>query len=393
MTSARAFRLGFGCALAIGAGVANAQFAPGELLLVSNAIGTGTGCGTAGIARINTTTWNVSLVTALPSLTRACYDPYRGAVIVTYVNTTAEAVASTGARTLLGAPGTNIATLVASAGDGRIYTWSVTDSRVRYVDAANVLHTLMDATGSTPYATTGNVGAMWYDHGTNALFFAALVPGDLTQVTRVPLNAAGTMLSGAAASTTFDASAGQAGEYPVGFSAGPGGLLFLKIDDNSGAAAARMRLIDPVTLTVSSFATSSYFGVGGEVAGAYVPAIGAAVALDSLNDVLRIYHFGESGAGSTPATTGNGVSSCGSGEVATFVLATAARCPADLDDGSGSGTPDAAVDINDLLYFLAQYEAGTTGADLDNGSGNGVPDGAVDINDLLYFLTRYEGGC
>ena len=33
-------------------------------------------------------------------------------------------------------------------------------------------------------------------------------------------------------------------------------------------------------------------------------------------------------------------------------------CVADLDNGSGTGTPDNAVDINDLLYFLAHFEAG-----------------------------------
>ncbi len=33
-------------------------------------------------------------------------------------------------------------------------------------------------------------------------------------------------------------------------------------------------------------------------------------------------------------------------------------CPADLDDGSGTGTPDGGVDINDLLFFLARYEGG-----------------------------------
>jgi len=68
-------------------------------------------------------------------------------------------------------------------------------------------------------------------------------------------------------------------------------------------------------------------------------------------------------------------------------------CPADLDDGSGTGTPDAGVDINDLLYFLTQFEAGSAAVDLDNGSGTGTPDGGVDINDLLYFLVRFEGGC
>ncbi len=68
-------------------------------------------------------------------------------------------------------------------------------------------------------------------------------------------------------------------------------------------------------------------------------------------------------------------------------------CPADLDDGSATGQPDGGVDINDLLYFLGQYESGLCGADLDGGAGNGLPDGGVDINDLLFFLGHYEGGC
>jgi len=68
-------------------------------------------------------------------------------------------------------------------------------------------------------------------------------------------------------------------------------------------------------------------------------------------------------------------------------------CPADLDDGSGTGVSDGGVDINDLLYFLSKFEAGSSCVDVDNGSLGGFPDGGVDINDLLYFLTRFEGGC
>lgn len=73
-------------------------------------------------------------------------------------------------------------------------------------------------------------------------------------------------------------------------------------------------------------------------------------------------------------------------------------CPADMDDGSGSGYPaggvrDGAVTIDDLLYFLAAYEAGDTHADMDDASGSGYPDGGVAIEDLLYFLARYEAGC
>jgi len=68
-------------------------------------------------------------------------------------------------------------------------------------------------------------------------------------------------------------------------------------------------------------------------------------------------------------------------------------CPGDLDDGSTTGARDYAVDINDLLYFLAAFELGHADANLDNGSGSGTPDETVDINDLLFFLVRFEAGC
>jgi hypothetical protein len=78
----------------------------------------------------------------------------------------------------------------------------------------------------------------------------------------------------------------------------------------------------------------------------------------------------------------------GAGQLTISVL-----CAADLDDGSATGTPDDGVDINDLLYFLAVFEAGSEAADLDDGSGTGTPDFGVDINDLLFFLIHFEAGC
>ncbi len=68
-------------------------------------------------------------------------------------------------------------------------------------------------------------------------------------------------------------------------------------------------------------------------------------------------------------------------------------CPADLDDGNGSGLPDGAVTIDDLLFFLGAYEQGSLGADLDDGSGTATPDQAVTIDDLVYMLIRFENGC
>lgn len=78
---------------------------------------------------------------------------------------------------------------------------------------------------------------------------------------------------------------------------------------------------------------------------------------------------------------------------AVLLLDFAVACPSDLDDGSGTGTPDDAVTIDDLLYFLGAFEAGTAGADLDNGTSTGTPDGAVTVDDLLFFLVRFEAGC
>jgi len=72
-------------------------------------------------------------------------------------------------------------------------------------------------------------------------------------------------------------------------------------------------------------------------------------------------------------------------------------CFADIDNDGvfPGGTSDGAVDINDLLFFLAGFEAGDVAVDLDNDgdAAAGVTDGAVDINDLLFFLARFEAGC
>ncbi|QQS08468.1 MAG: hypothetical protein IPK69_10790 [Phycisphaerales bacterium] len=68
-------------------------------------------------------------------------------------------------------------------------------------------------------------------------------------------------------------------------------------------------------------------------------------------------------------------------------------CVADFDDGSGTGTPDSAVTIDDLLYYLTLFQSGSIAADVDDGSGTNTQDSAVTIDDLLYFLQRFQDGC
>ncbi len=68
-------------------------------------------------------------------------------------------------------------------------------------------------------------------------------------------------------------------------------------------------------------------------------------------------------------------------------------CAADMDDGSGTGTPDGGLTIDDLLHYLALFEQGELCADVDDGSGAGVSDGGVTIDDLLHYLALFEAGC
>lgn len=83
----------------------------------------------------------------------------------------------------------------------------------------------------------------------------------------------------------------------------------------------------------------------------------------------------------------------GCGEVTSTPAVLTVRCPADIDDGTMTGTGDQAVTIDDLVAFLAFFEGGDARADIDDGSFTGVSDGAVEVADLLFFLHRYEQGC
>lgn len=69
------------------------------------------------------------------------------------------------------------------------------------------------------------------------------------------------------------------------------------------------------------------------------------------------------------------------------------HCPADLDDGSGQGLPDAGVTVEDLTFFLEKFMAGELAADLDDGTMTGTPDGGLTIDDLLFFLEHFAAGC
>ncbi len=86
-------------------------------------------------------------------------------------------------------------------------------------------------------------------------------------------------------------------------------------------------------------------------------------------------------------------SPCGNATSNAAILSLQIACIADVDDGSGSGTPDGGITIDDLLFYLFIFEAGDLRSDVDDGSFSGTFDGGVTIDDLLYFLFRFESGC
>lgn len=72
------------------------------------------------------------------------------------------------------------------------------------------------------------------------------------------------------------------------------------------------------------------------------------------------------------------------GDIRQIVHFTACKADVTGDDG---------VTIDDLLLYLASFEAGGFCADVDDGSGTGTIDGGITIDDLLYYLRRFEAGC
>ena len=80
---------------------------------------------------------------------------------------------ATGSLRSLGSPGVNVCSL-APTGDGRIYhqTQLTPPGQIRYLDAADTRHVLLDASGTAPFALAGEYRELHYHAATNSLFAA-----------------------------------------------------------------------------------------------------------------------------------------------------------------------------------------------------------------------------
>jgi hypothetical protein len=219
---------------------------------------------------------------------------------------------------------------LSSAGDGRIYFVN-SFRQLRYLDALNVAHDVLDAAGTavftfpTAYASADH--AVHYDAATNAVYAAwngaNVCGGGLVatpEITRVPLNGAGTQVSGPTFSNSIcisiagGSSPGDA-FTPTSLTPGPEGKLFLSCDNNAYVQCGRQVLIDKSTLTATTYATTTaYFGSPAADAGCYSSALGRGILLDTFSDAVRAFAQGSVGEGSIVVQGGLVSSSGGSAE-------------------------------------------------------------------------------
>ena len=316
------------------------QCQSGDLYVASSSLTIG-GVAKCGIVRVDPYTGSKTLVTQFQQIgTSSGFDPFRGALVLFGTPPVPKpfglyAVDSLGNTTFLNTDSANSRTLTAT-GDGRIY-WVATDANIRYIDAANAKHDLLNQAGTATYKVSSlgsAAGAIHYDAGTNSLFFgyfglAGPCSGSFSAVTyvmRAQLNAAGSQVVGAETIVPiclgWTAQLGSDVYTPNAFSKGPGGNIFLSVDDNTNAALGRMLLIDPVSLSYSVYATNGPIGTylpAATNAGCYSHALGRAVILDTGGDALRLYSQGETGAGSVLAQ-GDLISSGGGSAEQTNVI-------------------------------------------------------------------------
>ncbi len=293
------------------------------------------------------------------------------------------------------------------------FSINVADAQSRTVSTTADINNVGACTSSSStvvisqlYGGGGNSGAD-LTHDYVELFNRGTTPVDITGWSLQRLSANGTELDFPAPTVVanyFQIPSGiiQPGQYfLVQQAAGAGGTTALPTPDAAGAmtmsASDGMMFLSNTGTTLTSFTDAAImdrlgYGSNGLTPLASFEGNGAARSLgntvasfrlnggcqDTDNNNVDFYR-------STPAprNSASPFNSCVSTPV----------CVADVDDGSGTGTPDGGVTIDDLLYYLSIFNLGDVSADVDDGTGTGTQDGGVTIDDLLYYLARFNAGC
>jgi len=362
-----------------------AGWTPGDIVCVTGASGVGPGFRPAVLV-IRTSPVSVASVRVDSGITGdGAFDPFRNRVVLARTDTFGRKISlldSDGSLSDLFYGGNQDAELVAPTGDGRIYF--LRPNKISYLDALGVTRDVLNSSGPGVFVPTRVWQRMYFDSATQSLFMGGSL-GTAALITKIALTPDGTRLAGPPIDTNF-VTANLVSPMVVGFSPGPSGSIFIKLDDNSSNTAPRMLVMEPFTIDITAFANSGYAGVGGEIAGCYSPSLNSAVVIDSLSDNLRVFAPNSIGAGtiiSAPLVSAGG--SSGERAVLFPITAAVASCPGDINN-------DGQVDDTDFTFFVQAYNIldcadpampASCPADLN-------ADGLVDDTDFPIFVVAYN---
>jgi FlgD Ig-like domain len=306
-----------------------AAFQNGDLYLLSPALPGPNTTTIKGIVRVNPSTGTSTLLysTGIGLGSYVDYDAYRDLLVFTRSDSLL-GINSSGAVTLLNHLPSLQVGAIAARGDGPVYIQIAAE--LRYIDAGNVLHGVLDQPGTATFSPPGgplSIRELHYDRPSQSLIACfeggtiGLCP-DANQIcaTKIPLNVAGTQVSGALTSAQHDVSTSS--EVVVDLSSLPGNRVLIVVQTNNGAQEPRMLALDPATMTIANYAANGpYTGASTTSAGTYSSVRGEVVILDSFNDSLHSFPEGGSGFGAvfSDNTTGFGVSGTGIDEACGMV--------------------------------------------------------------------------
>ena len=324
------------CALALPS--AAQSFEPGDLYLYNPAF-QGLSSTSGAIVRVDpgggSPVLFLDLATSSGTKDQLAYDPFRDRLIFFggfAPNQTALYLADAlGNLTNLGFDGVAGPSVAAFAprGDGNIYMRTpAAPQEITRLDVANVVHPLLDSTGTAPYSPSGwfvsLIQHMEYHAPTNSLVLGfgsnqGTCPSGSNQdisIRRLDLSADGTRVIGEVC-WQYDMQPGQFDGAVVGLTSLNSSDLLMTIDNNNGLALPRMARIDPAAQTAVSYAINNHSFAAATNAGSYSSVRNQAVTLETGNDVLRAFSEGANGPG-TIIATGTGAAG-GTGETATLI--------------------------------------------------------------------------
>jgi hypothetical protein len=312
----------FASSLAAAAPAQSGGFAPGDLYFFTTALTASTNPFHKPLMRIDPISGAAAVITDWPQAYFAdggvAYDSFRDRIVMMGHPTQSPPtpmrlylVDAAGGWTDLGFSSRGFYAF-APARSGLIYMLDgaqiSSGPKLRYLDASNQEHVVMDASGSTHYVIPGVGAVRWmvYDDATNALFTAhpstagASCGSNISVVVQKhPLSSDGSRVSGAVTCGSFVV--GTSAGVPVGFCRGPNGLQ-LTVDTNSNNPESHVLDVDPVTLAITPYATFGYLGSATLSAGSYSNVRGEAIVFDSFNNELRAFGPGGSGGAILPVT-------------------------------------------------------------------------------------------